>query len=259
MPKLGLGANTRYFVPLFANQGGGFNPANIATARFYLDAKTLSSLYQTDDTSTPVTADADPVGLWQDLTSNGNDFSQATVANDGEYDEPTESVTFDGLGLYMENAADLISPPCTIYAVVTPLAASAGRIIDRSQAGANGGLTVDYAGGSFRATLIDGVTIVVRASVAASQAKHLVIAQFDGTNGANVKLAVDTTTFTNSAATVNTYTDGLSRPTTLATRADNPTSETPAIRHHALLVDATLTLNTDLATFLAERWGITLS
>lgn len=51
----------------------------------WFDPSDLSTMYQTDDTSTPVTANNDPVGRRGDKSGNGKHATQAVAANRGLY------------------------------------------------------------------------------------------------------------------------------------------------------------------------------
>jgi len=55
-----------------------FDPMDFRPWAFY-DAKRLYTLYQTDDTSTPVTATGQTVGRWEDISGNARHALQATA------------------------------------------------------------------------------------------------------------------------------------------------------------------------------------
>ncbi len=59
---------------------GGFNPLLISDLVSWWDLSDISSLFQTDDTSTPVTADGDTIGRVNDKSVNGHNIVQATAA-----------------------------------------------------------------------------------------------------------------------------------------------------------------------------------
>ena len=61
--------------------GGEFLPNEIANLEIWLDANDISTLWQDSAKTTPVTADSDVVGAWEDKSGNGNDLTQVTTAN----------------------------------------------------------------------------------------------------------------------------------------------------------------------------------
>lgn len=71
LPLLGVGP-TR-------TGGGALDPNTISGLTLYLDANDLTTLWQTEDTSTPVAASGDSVGRWLDKSTNGYVCSQSTA------------------------------------------------------------------------------------------------------------------------------------------------------------------------------------
>lgn len=67
--------------------GGGtpFVPTDIAGMKLWLDFSDLTTLYQTNDTSTPVTADGQKIGYVADKSGNGTNVTQATDGNRPTY------------------------------------------------------------------------------------------------------------------------------------------------------------------------------
>ena len=56
-----------------------FSPASLSPSMFF-DPSQVAALYQDDGGTLAVTSDNEPVGLWQDLSPNGHDLSQAISA-----------------------------------------------------------------------------------------------------------------------------------------------------------------------------------
>jgi hypothetical protein len=73
---------------LLTGVGGGssapFDPLDLPSLEVFLDAMEISSLWQDSAFTTPVTANNDPVGGWQDLAMD-HDHIQATVSLKGTY------------------------------------------------------------------------------------------------------------------------------------------------------------------------------
>lgn len=69
---------------LLTMQGSGaspaFSPTDLSGIKGWYDFSNVSSLYQTDDTSTPVTADGQDVGYVTDLSGNSNHITQSNAA-----------------------------------------------------------------------------------------------------------------------------------------------------------------------------------
>lgn len=63
---------------------GPFTPLQLAPSAMF-DPGNTALLYQDDAGTTSVTADNQPVGLWQDETPNGLDLSQTTSAERPSY------------------------------------------------------------------------------------------------------------------------------------------------------------------------------
>lgn len=92
---VGVGVGVR--VPLAARVGSGFSPASIPGLALWLDASQLTGL-----------SDGDPVQTWPDLSGNGRDATQATLAM-----RPTYKVGIaNGLpGLWWDGSDDLLLTP----------------------------------------------------------------------------------------------------------------------------------------------------
>lgn len=63
----------------------GLNPASIANLQVWLDASSVAGMRQLSDGTTTVSADADPVGYWPDLSGNGYHATQSTTNNRPTY------------------------------------------------------------------------------------------------------------------------------------------------------------------------------
>jgi hypothetical protein len=78
--------------------GGGFSPLSLFAAGqqgAWLEASDISTLFQTDDTSTPVTAAGQAVGRWQDKSGRNNHATQANTAQRGLYQVNPARITLD--------------------------------------------------------------------------------------------------------------------------------------------------------------------
>lgn len=89
MPKPGrpsLTLQQRPFYPAVmgtrrgAGGWAGFSPRDISGLNLWVSADERTSLFQDSTFTTPVTASAQPVGGWQDLSGNGNHVIQAVAA-----------------------------------------------------------------------------------------------------------------------------------------------------------------------------------
>jgi hypothetical protein len=71
---------------LFASANALWTPAALfanGELGIWLDASDYSTLFQDSAGSTPVTANSQPVGLWQDKSGNGNHVTQASSGRRG--------------------------------------------------------------------------------------------------------------------------------------------------------------------------------
>lgn len=89
-------------------------------------------LYQTTDTSTPVTANGQTVGLWLDQSGNGKNATQSTAANRPTY-TATVAAANNMPALAFDNSNDsmltslVIQNPFTIFAVWSTADGTVGR------------------------------------------------------------------------------------------------------------------------------------
>jgi hypothetical protein len=91
---IGLGG----IVALFSGFGASYSPLSLFAAGqqgAWLEASDISTLFQTDDTSTPVTAAGQAVGRWQDKSGRNNHATQANVAQRGLYQVSPARITLD--------------------------------------------------------------------------------------------------------------------------------------------------------------------
>lgn len=72
-----MGMNGRLLRP----RASGLNPKSIADLQLWLDASNISGMRQLSDGTTSVSADADPVGYWPDLSGNNYHATQSTTNN----------------------------------------------------------------------------------------------------------------------------------------------------------------------------------
>jgi hypothetical protein len=88
--------------------GVSFSPADLAGLTLWLDANDLTTLWQDSAKTTPVAADGDVVGAWEDKSGNANDGSQATAGLKPLYKTNIQNgkaiIRFDGVD-------DLLSLP----------------------------------------------------------------------------------------------------------------------------------------------------
>lgn len=102
-------------------------PMTIGGLTVWLTAQVLSSLYQDSTLTTPVTANADPIGGWVDQSGNGNTPIQATAGNRLAYATggingyPSVSCAGSGCKLISTYASSL-AQPYTVFIVMQPTA-----------------------------------------------------------------------------------------------------------------------------------------
>lgn len=81
--------------------GSGFSPKSIQGLGFWLDATDRNTLFQDSAGTTPVTADADPVGKWVNKSGTGTSVIQATAGSRPLYKTAQQNgkpgVRFDGV------------------------------------------------------------------------------------------------------------------------------------------------------------------
>lgn len=85
------------------SQSSSFDPASIPGLWFWVDANDLSTLFQDAGCSTPVTANGDPVGCWQDKSPVGNNDGLGTGGPIYETNSVNglASLVFDGVNDYI--------------------------------------------------------------------------------------------------------------------------------------------------------------
>lgn len=99
---------------------GSFTPASIANLIGWWDASDISTLFQTTDTSTPVTTTGDPVGRWSDKSGVGNHVTQSTGSAKPAYTTGVQNglagLSHDG-GDFLDSASTCPSFPITAVGV----------------------------------------------------------------------------------------------------------------------------------------------
>jgi len=94
--RLGLGMGLGGVKPI----GETFSPSDLSTLIGWWDATDITTLYQTEDTSTPVTTNGQSVGRIEDKSPEGNHLTQNTALSRPTYVTSgiggKPSMTFDG-------------------------------------------------------------------------------------------------------------------------------------------------------------------
>ena len=114
--RVGVGVG----VPFFGRNSVPI-PLTVGTPVLWLDSSVLSSLYQDSARTTPVTANADPIGAWSDLSGSGNHAVQATAGARPTYVtsgiSSLPSVALDGTDDFLGTANSLSLAACTLFIV----------------------------------------------------------------------------------------------------------------------------------------------
>jgi len=100
----------------------GTTPTDISGLQLWLDASDISTLFQDDAKTTPVTADAQTVGAWADKSGSGNDATQSTADNEPTYNTGQQNglpmITFDGTSDAMALSMTVGAGNYTFFAVL---------------------------------------------------------------------------------------------------------------------------------------------
>lgn len=122
--------------------GGAFSPLSIAGLALWLDGSNTASLWQDTAATTPVTADAHPVGRANDLSGNGNHVTQATDTKRPLWKAAIQNgrgvLRFDGVDDFLA-VTGLVNTSQTLYAVARPTALPANNNYQLNGAQAAGG------------------------------------------------------------------------------------------------------------------------
>jgi hypothetical protein len=73
------------FAPAQGAGSAAFTPTSITGLALWLDASDLTTLWQDSGRTTPVAANSDPVGAWDDKSGNARHFTQATSSKRVSY------------------------------------------------------------------------------------------------------------------------------------------------------------------------------
>ena len=110
-----------------------FSPEMVSGLKLWLDAGVPASLWQDSARTTRVTADADPVGAWDDLSGNGNNVIQATAGSRPTFKQNIQGgkpiIRFDAVDDFLGGDPSDFTPT-TIYAVVQTASSALGRVVD---------------------------------------------------------------------------------------------------------------------------------
>lgn len=124
---------------------GGFSPDQITGLQLWLAADDLTTLFQDSAKTTPVTANNDPIGAWEDKSGNGRDATQATsglrptyktnIANGLPgilHENSSDGGTTADLAKWLATASFISARPYTIYLVANTITGhnNRGRSLD---------------------------------------------------------------------------------------------------------------------------------
>ena len=111
--------------------GGGFSPLDIDGLTLWLDGSDITTLYQDNAKTTPVTADGQVVGAMADKSLNGRDVLQATAINKPLYKAAIQNglsvVRFDGANDYLKASPFTLNQPTFLFIVVKVLSGVENR------------------------------------------------------------------------------------------------------------------------------------
>lgn len=188
-PKIGMG------------RGLGFSPSQVSDMAYWYDASNLGSLWQDAARTTPVVADGDPVGAWDDLSGNDYHVTQGTAGNRPTYKTAVQNglpvLRGDGSNDYLENTSYANDYPVYFAAVVIPRHATDSGVFhdrtDQQRLGlladtGDGWRQLSNNAGTHRGTCTEGAESVVGAAFNTGTACFV---RVDGVEGAAEDLSID--------------------------------------------------------------------
>lgn len=210
--------------------GGAFTPASLSPA-LWLEADDLSTLYKSvDSTTTPVTANNDPVATWTDKSGNGfnlraQDGTLAPAGNAAQYKTSgdlhwVETVATNSNGLYRLAALGLYAAAgCSIFVAADVDGSVVGRYLiaegDAASTSSTYGAILSGPSANSQSTFIRNsasATLVTQASTENASAFAIGTPKVYG--------------FTDDGATIRSYINGVAGATTGYTRSGSLTQNT---------------------------------
>lgn len=147
----------------------------------------IANLAQDSANTTPVAANADPVGYWADTSGNDKHFVQATAGARGTYSTTIPSVTFDGSADYLAYAGALTQVTGSVLLVIetgaTAFAANQAIISSADTGSANNWfeIGIDASGRVYVDSNAAGTQHTVRGTtVLANSTQYLIAVVHDG-------------------------------------------------------------------------------
>lgn len=108
----------------------GFDPTSISGLMIWLDAADIATLWQDSTRTTPVAANSDPIGAWDDKSGNASHLTQATSGKRPIYASSGTGVLYDGADDCLTRTITLNSSMSVF--IVMKVSGTAGMIIEHS-------------------------------------------------------------------------------------------------------------------------------
>ena len=242
----------------------GFAPTTISNCGLWLDAADISTLYQDSAGTTPVTTNAQPIGLWRDKSGTGHDFTQATSVNRVTYDTSSKAAIQLSSPTFLQASAASLGTVSTSANLTIIMTASTGP------------------SASWQIILAQWFTGTTRFHLSFQSVTDLTPALYSQSSGSLVKYNMSGTMAYNRTYTIGFIANGTSlymsfmgtsNTTTMsAALSTNPTSAlTIADSRNGNLTDGKIqeiviypyaistTEFQQVESYLAQKWGITSS
>ena len=242
----------------------GFAPNTISNCGLWLDAADMSTLFQDSAGTTPVTTNAQPIGLWRDKSGTGHDFTQATSVNRVTYDTSSKAAIQLSSPTFLQASAASLGTVSTSANLTIIMTASTGP------------------SASWQIILAQWFTGTTRFHLSFQSVTDLTPALYSQSSGSLVKYNMSGTMAYNRTYTIGFIANGTSlymsfmgtsNTTTMsAALSTNPTSAlTIADSRNGNLTDGKIqeiviypyaistTEFQQVESYLAQKWGITSS
>lgn len=254
--RYGAGSGSGYGAGLASGAAAAFSPSDITGLVGWWKAD--GTLWQDSGRTTPVTADGDPVGAWDDASGNGNHVIQATAGARPLYKTGVQNslpgVLFDNTDDNLSKAGWVGTTQWSAFAVAKQGAAALGSVLDGDDGTNRWAQHLRHNGGNLEALAFDSGDAAYTDMQAWTSTSFKVLSAVRGASSVQAWVA---STSDGSTATLNTNNTDTT-PLTIGSHAAIASQLWNGHILEVLLYNSALSAGNRglVETYLATKWAV---